>query len=164
MEHYDSQFYRRRRPHIVRIDRPIFLTFVTFNRWRLPPGARTLALRHVMFEHLRKFYVHVAVIMPDHVHLVLRLLREDVSLAEITKAMKGIASRRINQLLVRSGTVWRDESFDHVVRSCEWSRRKIDYVCNNPVRAGLVANADEYPWLWRAWVEGGDHGWLDSLA
>src|SRR4051812_46338185 len=117
MERYEGQFYRRRRPHIVRFDRPIFVTFVTINRWRLPPGARTLALRHALFDHLKKIHVHVAVIMPDHVHMILRLLRDDISLAEVMKSMKGIAARRINQLMMKSGTVWRDESFDHVVRS-----------------------------------------------
>ena len=29
--------------------------------------------------------------------------------------------------------------------------QKIDYVPENPVRAGLVENVDEYPWLFRWW-------------
>jgi putative transposase len=81
----------------------------------------------------------------------------------MVKSIKGISARRINQLLRREDTVWRDESFDHVVRSAEWSRKKIEYVRNNPVRAQLVASADEYPWLWRCWREGGESGWLQRL-
>jgi REP-associated tyrosine transposase len=132
----------------------------------MPPGARTLALRHALFEHSRKFFMIAAVVMPDHVHLILRLLRDQLanesSLGEIMKAIKGISARRINQLLSRTGSVWREESFDHVVRSTEWSRKKIEYVCNNPVRAGLVKSADDYPWLWRCWAEGGQRDCLDS--
>jgi len=73
--------------------------------------------------------------------------------------MKGVSARRINQLLHRSGPVWQDESFDHVIRSTERSRAKFEYVCNNPVRAGLAGSPDEYPWLWRPWVEGRCYKW-----
>jgi len=100
----------------------------------------------------------VALVMPDHVHLIFTLLhdQDDVPypLAEVMKGIKGVSARRINQLLGRSGTLWLDESFDHVVRNFESSQAKLEYVCDNPVRAGLVGSADEYPWLWRVWVEG----------
>jgi len=65
-----------------------------------------------------------------------------------------VSARRINQLLGRSKPVWLDESFDHVVRLSEASEAKFAYVCNNPVRAGLVSRTDDYPWLWRSWIEG----------
>jgi len=100
----------------------------------------------------------VAIIMPDHVHLIFTLLQgEDeltCSLAEVMKGIKGVSSRRINQLLRRKKPVWQDENFDHIVRDSERSLAKFEYVCNNPVHAGLVSCADEYPWLWRSWVEG----------
>jgi putative transposase len=80
------------------------------------------------------------------------------ALSHITTSIKGISARNINLLLHRRAPVWRDESFDHVVRKTERSRAKFEYVCNNPVRAGLVASADEYPWLWRSWIEGAQTG------
>jgi REP element-mobilizing transposase RayT len=100
----------------------------------------------------------VAIIMPDHAHLIFTPLQGDdetpCSLAEVMKGIKGVSARRINQLLGRRKPVWQDESFDHVVRKSESSLAKFEYVCDNPVRAGLVRCADEYPWLWRSWVEG----------
>ncbi|MFW6189717.1 MAG: hypothetical protein ACOC7T_04710 [Planctomycetota bacterium] len=39
--------------------------------------------------------------------------------------------------------------------SYECIREKVEYICRNPVRAGLVDSPEEYPWLWRTWVEGG---------
>jgi REP element-mobilizing transposase RayT len=151
-------FYRRNLPHIVRADRPLFVTFTTKGRWILPPGARTIALRHALYEHMTKIYMRVAIVMPDHVHLVFTLLhdRNDVpySLAEVMKGIKGVSARRINQLVGRRGPLWLDEGFDHVVRNAECTQAKLEYTCNNPVRAGLVKTADEYPWLWRIWIEG----------
>ena len=160
---YDGTFYRRNLPHIVKENRLLFVTFSTCNRWRLPPGARTIALQHALHDHPTKIAMDVAVIMPDHVHLIFTLLGghmdRAVTLASVMKPMKGISARRINQLLHRSGPVWQDESFDHVIRSTERSRAKFEYVCNNPVGAGLAASPDEYPWLWRSWVEGRCYKW-----
>ena len=31
---------------------------------------------------------------------------------------------------------------------------KLPYICENPVRKGLVDFVDDYPWFWREWVEG----------
>ena len=151
-------FYRRNLPHFVTSLRPIFVTVDTYDRWVLPPGARTIALRHALHDHRRKIFVDVAIIMPDHAHLIFTLLQGEselpCSLAEVLKGIKGVSSRRIKQLLGRRKPVWQDENFDHVVRDSERSLAKFGYVRNNPVRAGLVSCPDEYPWLWRSWVEG----------
>ena len=89
--------------------------------------------------------------MPDHVHLIcLPLVDENgsISIPEITRTIKGESAHRVNRALDRSGRVWQDESFDHVLRGCESLREKVDYILQNPVRAGLVLRSDEYPWLW----------------
>jgi REP element-mobilizing transposase RayT len=102
--------------------------------------------------------MRVAIVMLDHVDLIftLRNDRADLpySLAEVMKGIKGVSARRINQLIGRSGSLWLDEAFDHVIRNAECTQAKLEYTCNNPVRAGLVKSAEEYPWLWGVWVEG----------
>ena len=40
----------------------------------------------------------------------------------------------------------RIESFDHVLRCDEGIQAKVDYICQNPVRKGLVASERDYPW------------------
>jgi REP element-mobilizing transposase RayT len=151
-------FYRRNLPHIVSTERPLFVTFTTMGRTLLPPGARTIALRHALHSHGERISVDVVVVMPDHMHLIFSLLLDEKgnapSLGEIMKGIKGASSRRINQLLGRHGTLWQDESFDRVLRRIERSRAKYEYVCQNPVRAGLAASPNDYPWLWRSWIEG----------
>ncbi|MGH9581133.1 MAG: hypothetical protein ACRD2R_09070 [Terriglobales bacterium] len=59
------------------------------------------------------------------------------------------SARAVNRALNRMGRVWQEESFDHVLRSNESLSEKVDYVCQNPVRAGLVTAPELYPWLWR---------------
>ena len=81
--------------------------------------------------------------MPDHVHLICKPLVDDngtISIPEITRTIKSESAHRINRVLERSGHVWQDESFDHILRGDESLRKKITYILENPVRAGLAMN------------------------
>ncbi len=84
--------------------------------------------------------------MPDHVHMfVTPGLAEDKSLADFMREWKKWTSRRIASLFgVRR--VWQREFFDHLLRSDESYDQKWEYVRSNPVRAGLCASADEWPY------------------
>jgi REP element-mobilizing transposase RayT len=97
--------------------------------------------------------LHIAVVMPDHVHLIFTPLLNDsgelFTFEEIVGAIKGASAHSINRALKRKGHVWQDESFDHVTRCEESLEEKIQYVWDNPVRAGLVSRSEDYKWLWR---------------
>lgn len=150
--------YRRHLPHLQKEDTPHFITFVTYQRWVLPESIRGLVFKHCLHEHHVKLQVHGVVIMPDHVHLIITPLEDGqgnpYSLSEIMNGIKGTSAHSINKALNRKGRVWQSESFDHVLRSDESTHSKVQYICENPVRKGLVAEVDDYPWLWREWVEG----------
>ena len=150
--------YKRNLPHIQAEDKGFFITFATWKRWELPPAARDLVLTHCLHDHSTKFQLHGTVVMPEHVHMVFTPLRdrngEVFGLAEILSGIKGASAHNVNKLLHRKGHVWQDESFDHILRTNESVSAKVDYICQNPVRKGLVQTIDEYPWLWREWIEG----------
>jgi putative transposase len=67
-----------------------------------------------------------------------------VVLATIMQSLKGFTAWKANQLLGRLGAFWQHESFDHVIRDQEEWQRVVDYVLNNPVKAGLVADWQEW--------------------
>jgi REP element-mobilizing transposase RayT len=155
--------YRRRLPHLQKADGDLFVTFCTA-RWTLPAEARDLVFEHCLREGgvarapspangpLPRIHLHAVVVMPDHVHLLLRPLRDPdgwpVPLVDILQSLKGATAHRINKLLNRSGPVWEEESFDHVLRSDESLKDKAEYIRQNPVRRGLVRRPEEYRWLW----------------
>jgi REP element-mobilizing transposase RayT len=154
MPEFFMQFYRRNLPHLQKDFAPHFITFVTKFRWILPPAARDIVLASCCHDHRKRYELYVAVVMPDHVHMILTPLiderrREIFSLIEIMRGIKGSSGRAINQLLGRQGPVWQEESFDHVLRSSEGLDSKIEYVLQNPVRKGLVADGREYRWAWK---------------
>jgi REP element-mobilizing transposase RayT len=147
-------FYRRQLPHLQCDDKPHFVSFCTDQRWHLPESVRQIVLDCCLHDHGINFDLKVAVVMPDHVHLIFTPLvnlqaMEVYSLAEIMDAIKGASAHKINNDLRRKGRLWQPESFDHVLRSSENLDAKVAYLLENPVRAGLVGDWAEYRWLWR---------------
>ena len=135
----------------------LFVTFSTFRYWILPPEAREIALRHCVHDNGRKMELYCAVVMPDHVHLLYRLLTDAngnlYGLTEIVGTIKSVSAHVIAKALGRTEHVWLRESYDHVLRRNEGPAETADYICHNPVRKGLCRSCDEYPYLWRSWVD-----------
>ena len=100
--------------------------------------------------HGEKYDLAVAVIMPDHLHMLIRPKEKGAgyySLQEITKPLKGVSARKMNMMLGRIGSFWVGESFDRIIRNEEDWREKYSYIMNNPVKAGLAEKPNDYPWL-----------------
>lgn len=149
--------FKRHMPHYEVWGAPLFITFLTKQRWHLPPEARAIVLDCILHDHRKKMRLICVVVMPDHVH-ILYAPRNDLEGIRYTKtgiieAIKSISARRINKLLARSGAVWQSESFDHVLRSDESAVEKEQYICNNPLRKGLCERIEDYPYLWRAGID-----------
>ena len=150
----------RHLPHFEGNGAPLFVTFSTMKHWQLPPMARNSVLGHILHDHMRKMCLICTVVMPDHVHILYSPEQDSdgdrYTKTEIVGTIKSVSAHSINKALARKGPVWQDESFDHVIRREESLEAKADYICENPVRKGLCASPDEYPFLWRAWVDDAD--------
>ena len=75
-------------------------------------------------------------IMPNHVHLLLRLLN-DFNLSEVLHTWKSYSAHQINKQLKRKGQVWQHESYDHIVSNPRALWRIEQYILDNPVVAKL---------------------------
>jgi len=156
------QFYRRNLPHMQRDFTPHFITFNTKLRRILPELARDIVLNSCVHDHQRRCRLRIAVVMPDHVHLVLTPLIDEAhqvvtSLIEIMKAIKGVSAHAINRRFGLCGAIWQEESFDRVVRSSESLDAKVAYILENLVRKGLVDDWREYRWIWQSPPENPNH-------
>jgi putative transposase len=82
--------------------------------------------------------------MAKHIHVLLLPL---TSPSLLLKSLKGATAREANRVLNRTGEqFWQRESYDHWVRNeREWNRIAA-YIERNPVKAGLVSSAEDYPW------------------
>jgi REP element-mobilizing transposase RayT len=112
---------------------------------------------HYNATHLEHYVLHAFVVMPNHVHL---LATPALALPKLTKSLKGITSKRANTILAMTGSCfWQEESYDHLVRNVREFEKIPElyqsYIEENPVRAGLVREANEYRWSSAGWVTRG---------
>jgi putative transposase len=145
----ENQKQRLRRLEFVFVRSPIyFVTACTESRRKLLANTR-LHESFLWFAQqgpLHGAWVGRYVIMPDHIHLFAATDDEKITLSKWMKSFKNSLSKTL-----RLGEVdaphWQKTFFDHVPRSAESCSEKWSYVRENPVRAGLVKKADEWPFM-----------------
>ena len=88
------------------------------------------------------------VLMPDHIHFfcACEQREENSSLSCFVGAFKEWSAKGIIRTLGVSRPVWQRQFFDHLLRSDESYDEKWNYVYANPVRAGLVETAGQWPY------------------
>ena len=99
----------------------------------------------IFFYHGKKYNVISWCIMPNHVHVLIEVMK-NISLSSILHSWRSFSSNEINKLLNRSGRLWMPEYFDRFIRDNDHFNNVVDYIHNNPVKAGLVKEATEYKW------------------
>jgi REP element-mobilizing transposase RayT len=141
--------------HLRRLDRvwldpPIyFLTTCTHLRAPIladKPAAEILVKEWQNARPRHGWVVGRYLIMPDHVHFFCAPDSDAKLLPTFVGFWKEWTSKAIKSALGLPGRVWQKEFFDHVLRSSESYGQKWDYVCENPIRAGLVGKANDWPW------------------
>lgn len=76
------------------------------------------------------------VIMPNHVHALVTP-KPGFGLKDILHSLKSYTAQQINKHLKKSGPVWKQESYDHIVRNQEELIRIRKYIRDNPAKAGI---------------------------
>jgi REP element-mobilizing transposase RayT len=82
--------------------------------------------------------------MPDHCHLFLAYDDDQITLSNWAKSFKNALSRAWREREI-AAPHWQKGFFDHLIRSDESATEKWNYVRENPVRAGLVEHAEDWP-------------------
>jgi hypothetical protein len=62
-------------------------------------------------------------------------------------SIKSYSANRIQRLLNIQGSVWQDENYDRIIRDEEEYLEKMNYIVNNPLKAMIVENPEDYRWL-----------------
>jgi len=119
-------------------------------RWMEEPAIARLMTDSLHYRHGRVYDLDTFCIMPTHTHVVFSPLTSSNdkphSLSSIMQSLKGYTAHEANKILGWGGAFWHHESYDHVVRDPEKHERIVKYVLDNPVKAGLVANWQDWPW------------------
>jgi len=125
-----------------------FITFNTHRRKKLLANKRVHD-RFIQFANAalpRGIVIGRYVIMPDHIHFFVSGT-DDFLLTQWIRALK----RTLSTVITALPPHWQKGFFDHLIRHNESYSEKWEYVCQNPVRAGLVSEADA--WVWQGEIE-----------
>ena len=106
------------------------------------PELATIIINSIRYFDQKDYRLICFCIMPNHVHMIVYNLKKP--LYTIMKLLKGYSSGEINKILERKGKFWQSESYDNYIRSRNDLHNKIQYVMNNPVKAGLVSNRKDW--------------------
>lgn len=119
-------------------------------RFSIHPGSQTLStlsLARPVVRGLMATETQVEtlcfVVMPDHVHWLLRL-NEGQDLSAAVQKARSLATRNIRQLVGYESFAWQPGFFDRALRRDEDIAAVARYIVANPVRAGLVKSVRDY--------------------
>jgi len=109
------------------------------------------------FDEMR-YRLHAWVVMPNHVHVLIALVGA-TALSDIVQSWKSFTAKVILPHCAPGAFarnhVWQPDYDDRFIRNERHYAAAVDYIHPNPVKAGLVARAED--WLWssaRDWERG----------
>jgi len=104
-------------------------------------------LLDLLAENAKKFEVaiHAYVLMSNHFHL-LATPQTSNGLPQMMQAVGRRYVRHFNDAQKRSGTLWEGRYKSTLIQTDRYLLACMAYIDLNPVRAGLVAQACDYPW------------------
>ena len=147
-----------------------FFTLVAHERRPVFADESARQMLHLAIEQARErlpFELPAIVLLPDHIHMIMRLPQGDADFPRRIGAVK----RNFTQPYVRAGGpegqstsgrarqryrgVWQKRFYEHAIRNYRDFKQHLDYVHVNPVKHGLVERPRD--WLWSSF-----HGYVDS--
>ncbi len=134
-----------------------FFTVVTHERRRLLCDGENPHLLKAAFETVRErhpFTIDAIVLLPDHIHCLWTLPRNDDDFSNRWMLIKGIFTRTCNdplqsapspsRTMKRERNIWQRRFWEHQIRDDDDRKRHTDYIHYNPVKHGLAAS----PFAW----------------
>jgi putative transposase len=108
-------------------------------------------IREVQSRHL--FQIDAMVVLPDHLHAIWTLPKNDKDFSTRWMLIKAGFSRRIsagerrNRSRARKGerSIWQRRFWEHLIRDEKDYERHVDYIHYNPVKHGYVASPVDWP-------------------
>jgi putative transposase len=158
-----QELYNLRKRYFGQFDSWLDRCITESPRWLAQESIARIVSEQIHIQNGIRYRLIAFCIMSNHVHLLIDTADYHTAvspphngptatypLADTLKLLKGRTARYCNQALERSGTFWHHESYDHVVRDEKEYEHTVAYILNNPVKAGLVENWEDWPFTYFA--------------
>ena len=132
---------------LVVSDRFFFVTCRVYRPRRNLNEAELECLAAVVRERrkVQQFLLTAWVFLPDHWHAII-FPRSPLTVSRVMESIKVAATRLINARRGERGVLLQGRFFDRALRTVKEYYEKVEYIHLNPVRAGLVKRAEDWPW------------------
>ena len=130
----------------------VYITTCTQGRRTILDNSIVHEVLHGIWERsaeMNGWYVGDYIIMPDHIHLFVRSEVNAQKMSKWMKMWKSVSSRLLSRELNIKPPIWQSDYFDRYLRTDESYRDKWLYVEENPVRASLVYDHDNWKYKGR---------------
>jgi putative DNA methylase len=107
------------------------------------PRIARLVENALLFFDGNRYRLLAWVVMPNHVHVLIETL-ENHPLSGVIQAWKSYTSSTANQMLGRQGNFWQRDYFDRYIRDDGHLQACVEYIHQNPVKAGLVKRPEAW--------------------
>jgi len=97
------------------------------------------------FKNRFGFRLFGFVVMDNHVHLVI-MTTNKINISKIMQAITLSFSVSFRKKYPYTGYVWQGRFASNIIEDELYISKCLEYIHNNPVRAGIVKNAGDYPW------------------
>jgi putative transposase len=122
-----------------------FVTIVTEHRQTFFNDKRIATETIEVLQNLREKYLfnlYSFCLMPDHFHALIGIGESGMNLGRICGDFKSLSTRKFWQFY--QGKLWQRQFFDHVIRNEIDFLETIEYIRQNPVKANLVKNWEDW--------------------
>jgi REP element-mobilizing transposase RayT len=106
------------------------------------PSVAEVVSEALLYFDERRYRLFSWCVMPNHVHVVVGLFPGN-SLAVTLHSWKSFTAKK-TRALTGTANLWQREYYDHLLRSEAEFERAIQYVLDNPTKAGLR----DWQWVW----------------
>jgi REP element-mobilizing transposase RayT len=129
------------------------------------PEAAKVVIDNWNYFDKKRYDLCAYVVMPNHVHLLIKT-NSKFTVGELVKSWKRFTAKAIrrlfaerknadyqsalpdeaNKILMQGKPFWQREYWDRFIRDENHYLKSIDYIHNNPVKAGLCKISSEWQW------------------
>ncbi|MFP4509080.1 MAG: REP-associated tyrosine transposase [Spirochaetaceae bacterium] len=101
-------------------------------------------------------------VMDNHIHLMLRMAQNE-SLSKTMQWILSVFAIRYNKRMGIRGHLWYDRFKSRLIKTVQHFKATYQYIIENPVRAGMCSQADDYPYGPHMLIRRGAAGGIDGF-
>ncbi len=109
-----------------------------------PKNCKILLVTLEYFKLVLDYHLYGFCIMPNHLHIIIHPIGI-YNFSYIMKMIKGSFARKLNKNNGKTGKIWQKGFYDEYIRNELHLLRVLEYIHDNPLKAGLVTAPEKYP-------------------